>query len=161
MYQHAGAGWSIRPFTAADAGPCLAIFRECLTQMPWRIRNRDQYMILRRSLTPLNAWVATEPDAGVIGFLTLQLAQDYIDHLFVDPDWRLCGVARGLLREELDGHVADAGLQSDRDAFESVCHGMSAFGVQRLLGALTTVALTIDCGGLTVRSLPSTSKPSY
>lgn len=115
MYQHAGAGWSIRPFTAADVGPCLAIFRECLTQMPWRIRNRDQYMILRRSLTPLNAWVATEPDAGVIGFLTLQLAQDYIDHLFVDPDWRLCGVARGLLEVARQGAIGALSLDVDAE----------------------------------------------
>ena len=55
--------------------------------MPWRIRNRGQYMILRRALGPNNAWVAEEPDAGVIGFLTLQLPQDYIDHLFVATDW--------------------------------------------------------------------------
>lgn len=114
MYRHAGAGWSIRPFTAADAGACLAIFRDCLTDMPWRIRNRGQYMILRRSLTPLNAWVAEEPDAGVIGFLTVQLPQDYVDHLFVDRDWRFCGVARGLLEVARQG--ATGALSLDVDA---------------------------------------------
>lgn len=81
--------------------------------MPWRIRNRGQYMILRRSLTPLNAWVAEEPDAGVIGFLTVQLPQDYIDHLFVDPDWRFCGVARGLL--EVARQSASGALSLDVD----------------------------------------------
>jgi GNAT superfamily N-acetyltransferase len=114
MYKHAGAGWSIRPFQAADAGPCLSIFRDCLTSMPWRIRNRGQYMVLRRALGPNNAWVAEEPDAGVIGFLTLQLPQDYIDHLFVDPDWRFCGVARGLL--EVARQAATGPLSLDVDA---------------------------------------------
>ncbi len=54
-------------------------------------------MILRRALGPQNALVAEEPDAGIIGFLTLQMAQGYVDHMFVDRDWRFCGVARGLL----------------------------------------------------------------
>lgn len=113
MYTHAGAGWSIRPFDAADAGACLSIFRDCLAEMPWRVRNRGQYMILRRALGPQNAFIAEEPDAGVIGFLTLQLPQGYIDHLFVDPDWRFCGVARGLL-EVARGHT-DATLSLDVD----------------------------------------------
>lgn len=113
MYKHAGAGWSIRPFTATDAGACLAIFRDCLTDMPWRTRNRGQYLILRRALTPPNAWVAVEPEAGVIGFLTIQGVQDYIDHLFVDPDWRFCGVARGLL--EVARQSATGALSLDVD----------------------------------------------
>lgn len=109
MYTHAGAGWSIRPFEPADAGACLAIFRDCLTDMPWRVRNRGQYMILRRALGPQNALVAEEPDAGIIGFLTLQMAQGYVDHIFVDRDWRFCGVARGLLevaRAHVDGTLS-------------------------------------------------------
>jgi len=113
MYRHAGAGWSIRPFVATDAGACLAVFRDCLTDMPWRARNRGQYLILRRALTPPNAWVAAEPEAGVIGFLTIQRVQDYIDHLFVDPDWRFCGVARGLL--EVARQSATGALSLDVD----------------------------------------------
>jgi GNAT superfamily N-acetyltransferase len=97
MYKHPGAGWSVRPYQAADSNACLAIFRQCLIDMPWRVRNRAQYMILRRALGPDNAFIAEEPEAGIIGFLTLQRPQDYIDHLFVDDDWRFCGVARGLL----------------------------------------------------------------
>lgn len=115
MYKHAGAGWSIRPFAPADAGPCLTIFRECLADMPWRVRNRGQYMILRRALGPQNAWVAEEPDAGVIGFLTLQTPQDYIDHLFIDPDWRFCGVARGLLEVARQSATGPLSLDVDED----------------------------------------------
>jgi GNAT superfamily N-acetyltransferase len=115
MYKHAGAGWSIRPFGAADGGACLAIFRDCLTGMPWRVRNRGQYMILRRALGPQNAWVAEEPEAGIIGFLSLQLPQDYIDHLFVDPDWRFCGVARGLLEVARQGAAGTLSLDVDAE----------------------------------------------
>lgn len=114
MYKHAGAGWSIRPFEAADAGVCLSIFRDCLSDMPWRVRNRAQYMILRRALSAQNAWVAEEPDAGIVGFLTLQPPQDYVDHLFVDPDWRFCGVARGLL--EVARQNASGALSLDVDS---------------------------------------------
>jgi len=115
MYTHPGAGWSIRPFEAADAGPCLSIFRHCLQDMPWRTRSRGQYMILRRALMPQAAWVAEEPDAGIVGFLTLQLPQDYIDHLFVDPDWRFCGVARGLLEVARQGATGPLSLDVDTE----------------------------------------------
>ncbi|MEX1250421.1 MAG: GNAT family N-acetyltransferase [Hyphomonas sp.] len=115
MYKHPGAGWSIRPFSAADAGSCLSIFRDCLTQMPWRVRNRGQYMILRRALSPQAAWVAQEPDAGVVGFLTLQAPQDYVDHLFVAPDWRFCGVARGLLEVAHQGASGALSLDVDTE----------------------------------------------
>jgi GNAT superfamily N-acetyltransferase len=114
MYKHAGAGWSIRPFDAADGAACVSIFRDCLTTMPWRVRNRSQYMSLRRALSPQAAWVAEEPEAGIIGFLTLQVPQDYVDHLFVDPDWRFCGVARGLL--EVARQSATGALSLDVDA---------------------------------------------
>lgn len=126
MYKHAGAGWSIRPFTAADAGACLSIFRECLADMPWRVRNRGQYMVLRRALSPQTAWVAEEPDAGIVGFLTLQQPHDYIDHLFVALDWRFCGVARGLLqvaREAAAGTLSldvDAENMGARRAYEAL-----------------------------------------
>lgn len=115
MYKHPGAGWSIRPFEAADAGSCLSIFRDCLSDMPWRVRNRAQYMILRRALTSQNAWVAEEPDAGIVGFLTLQPPQDYVDHLFVDPDWRFCGVARGLLEVARQGATGALSLDVDSE----------------------------------------------
>ncbi|RAN37573.1 GNAT family N-acetyltransferase [Hyphomonas pacifica] len=49
------------------------------------------------SLPSARAWVAEEPNAGVVGFLTLRPEVCYIDHLFVARDWRLCGVGRGLL----------------------------------------------------------------
>ncbi|MBI1401382.1 MAG: GNAT family N-acetyltransferase [Hyphomonas sp.] len=126
MYKHAGAGWNIRPFETADAGPCLSIFRDCLKDMPWRTRNRGQYIILRRALDPQSAWVAEEPDAGIVGFLSLQMPQDYIDHLFVDRDWRFCGVARGLLevaRQQATGPLSldvDAENMGARRAYEAL-----------------------------------------
>ena len=41
--------------------------------------------------------MAEEPQAGVIGFLTMRPENAYVDHVFVHRDWRLCGVGRGLL----------------------------------------------------------------
>lgn len=48
-------------------------------------------------MTKGDAYVAAEAHAGPVGFLTLIDLTTYVDHLFVNPDWRLCGVARGLL----------------------------------------------------------------
>lgn len=114
MYTHAGAGWSIRPFHPDDMSGCMHIFTHCVTEMPWRQNRRGQHIILRRALGPQNAFVAEEPDAGIVGFLTLQLPQDYIDHLFVHPEWRFCGVARGLL--EVARQHASGALSLDVDA---------------------------------------------
>ncbi|WP_291199771.1 GNAT family N-acetyltransferase [Hyphomonas sp.] len=72
-------------------------------------------MILRRALSPQAAWVAEEPDAGIVGFLTLQPLQDYIDHLFVDTDWRFCGVARGLLEVARQGATGALSLDVDTE----------------------------------------------
>jgi len=113
MYKHAGAGWSIRPLEAADIADCREIFAACLSDMPWRAGHRGQHLALRRALEGQPGWVAEEPNAGAIGFLTLQLPACYIDHLFVQEDWRLCGVARGLL--EVAWREAEGPLSLDVD----------------------------------------------
>lgn len=109
MYIHFGAGWSIRPLEAADIAGCRDIFTDCLLTMPWRGSHRGQHLALRRALESQPGWIAEEPNAGIIGFLTLQPPADYVDHLFVDEDWRLCAVARGLLkvaRQEAHGPLS-------------------------------------------------------
>lgn len=103
----------IRPLETADIPQCRDIFTDCLSDMPWRDRHRGQHLALRRALESQPAWVAEEPNAGVIGFLTLQMPTDYVDHLFVDADWRFCGVARGLL--EVARRDADGPLSLDVD----------------------------------------------
>ena len=35
--------------------------------------------------------------AGIVGFATFQVDKAYVPHLFVADDWRLAGVASGLL----------------------------------------------------------------
>jgi len=54
------------------------------------------------------------------------MPQDYIDHLFVDRDWRFCGVARGLLevaRQQATGPLSldvDAENMGARRAYEAL-----------------------------------------
>ncbi len=116
----------IRPLETADIPECRDIFTDCLTDMPWRERHRGQHLALRRALETQPAWVAEEPNAGVIGFLTLQVPTDYVDHLFVDRDWRFCGVARGLLevaRIEATGALSldvDSENMTARRAYEAL-----------------------------------------
>jgi GNAT superfamily N-acetyltransferase len=97
MYSHAGAGWTIRPFNRNDRIPCLRIFRDCLRAFPWRGDWQAFLPTLQNAFASARVFVATEPSAGVIGFLTVNVATGYVDHLFVHEDWRLCGVGRGLL----------------------------------------------------------------
>lgn len=97
MYTHAGAGWSIRPFTRNDRIPCLRIFRDCLRAFPWRGEWQAYLPVLQNAFASARVLVAEEASAGVIGFLTLNMTTGYVDHLFVHDDWRLCGVGRGLL----------------------------------------------------------------
>lgn len=116
----------IRPLETADVSECRDIFTDCLSDMPWRGRQRGLHLALRRALETQPAWVAEEPNAGIIGFLTLQGPADYVDHLFVDPDWRFCGVARGLLevaRREASGPLSldvDTENMSARRAYEAL-----------------------------------------
>ena len=97
MYTHSGAGWQIRDFERKDYRPCYKLFRDCLREFPWRGAAAPYLRQLFNSLPTARAWVAEEPQAGVIGFMTMRPDSGYIDHLFVAQDWRFCGVGRGLL----------------------------------------------------------------
>ena len=65
---------------------------------PWRGPERDEVLRLRQTLSAIVAFVSVEKRAGVVGFLTLEQGKAYVPHVFVDPDWRLCGVGSGLLQ---------------------------------------------------------------
>mgnify|MGYP002265747572 CR=1 FL=1 len=80
-----------------DRPDCLRIFRACLRQQVWRGDASEYVRALKYAMVNGDAYVSVEPQAGPVGFLTLIDRTTYVDHLFVDPDWRLCGIARGLL----------------------------------------------------------------
>lgn len=75
----------------------MQIFRSCLKAFDWRPHSTNIRPLLF-SLARFESWVAEEPNAGIVGFLTMEPVEAYVDHLFVDQDWRLCGVGRGLLQ---------------------------------------------------------------
>lgn len=90
------AGWSIRRFQQNDARPCIGIFRACLDAFAWRGPAQDVRPLVA-SLVRFESWVAEEPNAGIVGFLTMDPLNAYIDHVFIHEDWRLCGIGGGLL----------------------------------------------------------------
>lgn len=92
------AGWTVRRFAREDAHACVKIFRGCLSAFAWRERPQIYVRPLIASLHRSESWVAEEPNAGVVGFLTLEHDAAYVDHLFVEADWRLCGIGGGLLQ---------------------------------------------------------------
>lgn len=132
MYEHLAAGWSVRPFASSDRAACFIIFRRCLGEFPWRGDWRAYVPALDKALGHARGFVAEEPNAGVIGFLTLQPQTAYVDHVFVSRDWRLCGVGRGLL-EVARGEAGraltldvDTDNHAAREAYEALGWRMAA-----------------------------------
>ena len=126
MISHDGAGWQIRPFRPTDGEDCQAILTGCLEDFPWRGRPEVSVKQLSAALGRGLCWVAEEPCAGVVGFLTLIEDKAYVDHLFIDADWRFCGIGRGLLEtarsflgEPLTLSV-DRGNHRAREAYEAL-----------------------------------------
>ena len=84
-----------------------------------------------------DAYVAVEPQAGPVGFLTLIDRTTYVDHLFVHPEWRLCGIARGLLevaRQEVGESLTldvDLKNESARAAYAALGWQEAAFKSQK------------------------------
>lgn len=97
LYHHPGGGWSIRLMRKMDLAPVQALFLECLKDFDWRGPANDELVRLRRTFLASEQYVAVEPQAGIIGFITLEEQNAYVPHLFVDADWRFSGVGRGLL----------------------------------------------------------------
>lgn len=97
LYVHPAGGWTIRPLQRADLMAVQDLFIACLEEFPWRGPVRNELVRLRRTFMASEQFVAEEPQAGLIGFISLEAHKSYIPHLFVDPDWRFAGVGRGLL----------------------------------------------------------------
>lgn len=89
------------------------LFRDCLTTFTWRGQETEEVIRLRHALSVSDCLIAREEHAGIIGFLVLERRKSYVSHLFVDSDWRLCGVGSGLLDVARD--LARASLQLDVD----------------------------------------------
>ncbi len=114
MISHPAAGWRIRLYRHVDAPRCRRIFEEALATFVWR-GDPDPYLhALADSLHRARSWVAEESNAGVVGFLTMLNNKSYVDHLFVQEDWRFCGVGRGL--SEVARIEAGEPLELDVDA---------------------------------------------
>lgn len=81
---------------------------------------------MENALLSCESYVATEEQAGVIGFIILDPVSGYVSHLFVDEDWRFCGVGSGLLSaariaadKPLELHVDDLNTDALR-AYQSM-----------------------------------------
>lgn len=98
LLSHPGAGWAVRHWRRDDYPRIEVIFRECLQAFPWRGPAREEVLRLRQALSTNVAFVTVEKHAGVVGFLTLEQSKAYVPHVFVDRDWRFCGVGSGLLQ---------------------------------------------------------------
>lgn len=123
MLTHPAAGWRIRQYRHVDAPRCRRIFEQALDTFVWRGAPGPYLHALADSLHRARSWVAEEPNAGVVGFLTMLNEKPYVDHLFVHEDWRLCGIGRGLL------HVARAaaGVPLELDVDEQNIQGRKAY----------------------------------
>ena len=94
---HNAAGWTIRPSGPRDHRGIARVFLGCLVEFPWRTSPRRELMGMENALLSGECFVATEPQAGVVGFIIFDEFTGYVSHLFVEQDWRFCGVGSGLL----------------------------------------------------------------
>lgn len=94
---HPNAGWVIRPLIRGDVSGALSVFEACLAEFPWRSSFESERAHLFQSAVNSDVLIASEPQAGVVGFMVADLSTGYISHLFVDIDWRLCGIGTAFL----------------------------------------------------------------
>ena len=113
LLSHPGAGWSIRRAHSGDRADVESIFKTCLAAFPWRNSAPAEIARLRQTLLAADLFVAVESRSGVIGFVSVEIHNAYIPHLFVDEDWRFCGVGAGLLEVARD--IVRGPLQLDVD----------------------------------------------
>ena len=97
LLSHPAAGWSIRRAARTDWARVETLFVRCLKDFPWRRSQTDELIRFRQTVLAAEIFVAEEPRAGLVGFVTLEGLTAYVPHLFVDADWRYCGIGRGLL----------------------------------------------------------------
>ncbi|MEM9670555.1 MAG: GNAT family N-acetyltransferase [Pseudomonadota bacterium] len=94
---HPNAGWGIRLFKSTDSGGVRRVFDRCLREFPWRGSITEEWRNLKRTLKGSDIFVSEEPQAGIVGFMVINLSTGYISHVFVEMDWRFCGIGRGFL----------------------------------------------------------------
>ncbi len=143
MIDHPAAGWRIRAYEPEDALCCVRVFDRCFRTFAWRGARTPHVDPLLSALEETLAWVAEEPRAGIVGFLTLFPEQRHVEHLFVEADWRLCGIGRGLL--DTARHAAHGALTLTVDA-----HNRPARQAYAALG-WSTVAMGGDGAGAWLR----------
>lgn len=130
---HTAAGWTIRPSGPKDHRGISRVFLECLVEFPWRDSPRRELMGMENALLSGECFVATEPQAGVVGFIIFDEITGYVSHLFVEDDWRFCGVGSGLLNATRD--AAQKPLHLDVDEQNSnALRAYQALGWTEMVG---------------------------
>lgn len=97
LLTHRSAGWEIRPHTRDDRAGIKRVYDICMHHYPWQFSPDQSAESLEYALSYTSALVAIVPGAGVVGFMILNSETGFVSHLFVEPDWRFCGIGSGLL----------------------------------------------------------------
>jgi len=123
------AGWGIRLFKSGDAVGMKRVFEGCLRDFPWRGSILSEWRNLKASAKGSDILVAEEPSAGIVGFMVIDFSKSYISHVFVDIDWRLCGIGRAFLdiARETTGKSLALDVDEDNTAAQ---HAYKALGWQ-------------------------------
>ena len=114
MLDHPAAGWRIRAYEDRDRANCRAVFDACVVEFEWLTRGQPAPQKFRSGSSGLRTLVAEVEPAGAVGFIMFSLPAGYVHYLLVDPDWRLCGIGRGLL--DVARETAGGPLYLDTDA---------------------------------------------
>jgi GNAT superfamily N-acetyltransferase len=158
---HGGADWRgrvaagdvrYRAGTSNDLDACTRIWRAGIEDYQARLNQPampDDLAPLRRLLAhllhtdPDRFWVATGPDAGVVGFAAASVREGlwFLAMLFVHPDVQAGGIGQVLMDHAQAGRAVDPGgpgVPGPTDAFDTGIHtwGMCTDAVQPISNGL-------------------------
>lgn len=88
---------TVRPATADDAPALQALYAQCVAQADWLPEPAKHDPVLADVSRGEAVRVAATPAGVVLGFVSVQLADPFVHHLYVHPDARGMSVGKALL----------------------------------------------------------------
>lgn len=89
--------YKVRPAKAIDAPAVQRIYASCISTADWLPEQARAAVDFAQSSVGELVYVATTSNGEVVGFISVQLSESFVHHLYVHHDARGRGVGRQLL----------------------------------------------------------------
>jgi len=101
----------VRPFTPKDEPDCIRLMNEAIGQGFYWNKAESLGTQSFRETTSDEALIVAELAGQVVGFASLYIPDDFLHHLYVDPEFQRKGVGAALLSEVLAMVGSDGSLK--------------------------------------------------